>query len=91
MKIRMLIVAAALVLLSAPAFAFHCTKDIAKIDAALAGGPSLSAEQIAEVKTLRDEGARLHKTGKHSKAVATLAEALDTLGIKKKKSSGYTY
>ena len=90
MTIRMLAVAAALILLSAPAFAYHCTKDIAQIDAVLAASPDLSADQIAEVEALRDEGERLHKNGKHKTAVATLAEALGMLKIEKK-SSGYTY
>ena len=36
---------------------------VAKIDKALAAGPDLSDEQVAEVKRLRDEGERLHKAG----------------------------
>ncbi len=39
---------------------------VARIDKALAAGPYLSDEQVAEVKRLRDEGERLHKTGGHS-------------------------
>ncbi len=90
MKIRILIAVAALVLWSAPALAFHCTKDIAKIDGALAAGPNLSADQITEVKALRDKGESLHKAGKHGDAVTTLAKALKILKIKTK-SSRYTY
>ena len=89
MNIRMFAIAAVLALLSTPAFAYHCTKDIAQIDEALAAGPNLSSEQIAEVKTLRDEGESLHRSGKHRKAVNTLAKALDVLKAKKK-SSGYS-
>jgi hypothetical protein len=63
---------------------------VAKIDKALTAGPDLSDEQIAEVKTLRDKGESLHNAGKHGKAVATLAQALDILKAKKK-SSGYRY
>lgn len=48
---------------------------VAKIDKALAAGPDLSDEQIAEVKRLRDEGERLHKTG-HEGGV----ERLDAVG-----------
>ena len=88
MNIRMFAIAAVLALLSTPAFAYHCTKDIAQIDEALAAGPNLSSEQIAEVKTLRDEGEGLHRSGKHRNAVKTLAKALDML---KKKSSGSSY
>ncbi len=72
MKLRTFAVAAALVLFSAPALAFHCPSDIAKIDKALAAGPDLSDEQVAEVKRLRDEGERLHETGGHSQSMDTL-------------------
>ena len=48
---------------------------VAKIDKALAAGPDLSDEQVAEVKRLRDEGERLHKTG-HEGGV----ERLDAVG-----------
>ena len=82
MKIRTLAVTAALVLFSAPALAFHCPSDIAKIDKALAASPNLSADRIVEIKALRDEGASLHKAGRHGKAVATLAKALDILKVK---------
>ncbi len=82
MKIRTLAVAAALVLVSTPALAFHCPSDIAKIDKALAAGPKLSADRIAEAKALRDEGASFHGNGLHAKAVRTLAKALDILKVK---------
>ena len=42
---------------------------VAKIDQALAAGPGLSDEQVAEVERLRDEGERLHKTGGHSQSM----------------------
>ncbi|MEE9205917.1 MAG: hypothetical protein V3U50_02935 [Acidimicrobiia bacterium] len=90
MNTRTFAIAAVLALLSTPAFAYHCTKDIAQIDKALAAGPDLSTEQIAEVEAWRDEGESLHRSGKHRKAVNTLAKALDMLKLKKK-SSGYTY
>ncbi|MDQ1883188.1 hypothetical protein RA180_04165 [Aeromonas salmonicida] len=46
---------------------------------ALAKGPALSAEQLAEVKQLRAEGETLHKAGKHQASVDTLAKALALL------------
>ena len=67
--------------LAAPAFAFHCPVDMAKIDRALAAGTDLSAVRLGEVKTLRAEGERLHNAGDHQKAVDTLAEAMRLLGI----------
>ena len=48
---------------------------VAKIDKALAASPELSDEPVAEVKRLRDEGERLHKTG-HEGGV----ERLDAVG-----------
>ena len=79
---RTTILAAALTLgLSAPAFAFHCPKDMAEIDAALAKNPQISAEQLSEVTKLRAEGEALHKAGKHQEAVDTLAKAKEILGI----------
>ncbi|WP_170553922.1 hypothetical protein [Ruegeria atlantica] len=76
-----LTLAAAFCLLAAPAFAHQCPTDIAAIDAALAAGPDLSAEQIAQVEAWRDEGAAQHDAGDHDASVATLAQAKDLLGL----------
>jgi hypothetical protein len=73
--------AAMLVAMSAPAFANHCPKDMAAIDAALAKNPPLSAAQLTEVKKLRAEGEAQHKAGKHQEAVETLQKAEDILKI----------
>ncbi|MCS3457647.1 hypothetical protein ACW5WQ_03665 [Aeromonas rivuli] len=70
-------------LFSTPALAFHCPVDMKQIDDALATGPALSAEQLAEVKTLRAEGETLHKAGRHQESVDTLAKAKALLGIDK--------
>ena len=74
--------AAALVFSASSAFAFHCPADMAKIDAALAKNPKLSAQQAAEVKKLRADGEALHKSGKHQDSVDTLAKAMKILDIK---------
>ncbi len=73
--------AAALLFASSAAFAFHCPKDMAAIDAALAKNPKLTDSQLAEVKKLRAEGEALHKAGKHQESVDTLAKAEKILGI----------
>lgn len=79
---RSLLIAAALSLgLAAPALAFQCPSDIAAIDAALAAGPDLSEEQLAEVQELRDKGEERHQAGEHAESVETLAEAKAILGI----------
>src|SRR5690606_19317189 len=68
-------------LAGAPAFAMHCPADMAKIDAALAENPDLTAEQLAEVKRLRAEGEEYHAAGQHQESVDTLARAMEILGI----------
>ena len=73
--------AVALGLLATPALAMHCPADMAKIDAALAENPQLSADQLAEVKRLRAEGEEYHKAGQHQESVDTLAKAMEILGI----------
>lgn len=72
---------------SAPAFAFHCPKDMKKIDDALTAkhhwmrSTAVSGVQLAKVKTLRAAGERLHRSGKHEEAVEALAKVMKILGI----------
>lgn len=80
MKLTHLITAIALTF-STSAFAMHCPLDMKKIDAALAKGTSLSAADLATVKSLRAEGEALHKSGKHGESVQKLGEAMRMLGI----------
>jgi hypothetical protein len=80
MQFRFMVAAGAL-LASSAAFGFHCPADMKKIDEALAKSPSLSAEQMAEVKKLRAEGETLHKAGKHQESIDTLAKAMKMLGV----------
>jgi hypothetical protein len=77
-----IVLAAALAFAASAAFAFHCPADMAKIDAALAKSPKLSAAQMAEVKQFRADGESLHKAGKHQESVDTLAKAMKILDIK---------
>jgi cytochrome c556 len=81
MKLRTLLAALALAAASATAFAMHCPLDMKAIDEALAKKPSLSAEQLANVKKYRAEGEALHNAGKHQESVDTLAKARKILGI----------
>ncbi len=80
MKMRSILAVAAL-FASTTASAFHCPADMKKIDDALAKNPSLSAEQMAEVKQLRAEGEALQQAGKHQQSIDTLAKAMKILGI----------
>ncbi len=81
MKLGIVTLAVAALLAAAPVLAFHCPADMARIDAALAKNPQLSAVQLDEVKKQRAEGEALHKAGKHQESVDTLAKAMKTLGI----------
>lgn len=80
MKLKSLFVVAWLGM-SGAAFAFHCPAEMAKIDAALAQNPKLSAAELAEVKKLRAEGEVLHKAGKHQESLDTLEKAKKMLKI----------
>lgn len=80
MKIKTMLVAAALAFAGSSAFAFHCPVDMKAIDAALPNA-KVSEAQVAEVRKLRAEGESLHKAGKHQESVDTLAKAKKILGI----------
>ena len=73
--------AGALLLATSVAFAFHCPKDMAAIDAALAKNPKLSAADAAKVKQRRADGEAAHKAGKHQEAVDKHGEAMKILKI----------
>ena len=53
MKNGIIALAAASIFATGSALAFHCPADMAKIDAALAKNPQLSAAQLDEVKCAR--------------------------------------
>lgn len=71
----------ALLLISFPAFAGSCPKDMKAIDAALAENPSVNPAKLDRIKELRELGETQHKSGNHSDSVATLHEAMKMLGI----------
>ncbi len=80
MNVKNLMISA-LLLTASTAFAFHCPADMKKIDDALAKNPTLTSEQMAEVKKLRADGEAQHKAGKHQESVDTLAKAMKILGV----------
>lgn len=81
-KLTTTVIAAALLLASGTALAFHCPADMKKIDDAMAKNPKLSAAQMADVKKFRSEGEAFHKAGKHQESVDTLAKAMKILDVK---------
>ena len=75
MWMRTLFAASLLAVVSAPAFAFHCSADIKAIDAGF-GKLSLSASDKAQVMSLRNSGAAHHQAGRHKEAVDDLAKGM---------------
>jgi hypothetical protein len=73
--------AAAALLFSTSALAFHCPQDMKKIDDALAKNPKLTEAQMTDVKKYRAEGEALHKAGKHQESIDTLGKAMKILNI----------
>lgn len=67
--------------LTLPAWAYHCPADMQKIDAALAANPSLSSEQLVEVRNLRYRGEQYHRMGNHTRSVQMLGRAMQILSI----------
>ncbi len=83
MRLTTLTAAAALMLFAAPALAGQCPVDMKSLDVALAAGAdmTLSPDNQDRVAALRAPGEKQHKSGKHGKAVATLAKAKGMLSI----------
>lgn len=81
MKLRSIVVALSLALISTGAFAFHCPKEMKAIDDGLAKNPKLSEAQMTDVKKFRAEGESLHKAGKHQDSLDTLEKAKKILGV----------
>ena len=76
-----LVAAAVLMAMTAPAFAKHCPKDVKIIDQSLVKATGLNKMQMTEVKALRDKGAAHHKSGNHGEAIKALHAAAKILGV----------
>lgn len=82
MNKKTLILSGILALTALPVHAFHCPKDMKKIDAAMAQNPNLTAQQMAEVRELRAQGEAYHRAGNHKQSVDVLARAMQILQIR---------
>ena len=80
MKIRNVLVAISLALISGAAIASSCPKEMKAIDAALPGA-KLSEAQMTEVNKLRADGEQFHKDKKHAESMEALGKAKKILGI----------
>lgn len=81
MTLKALLLTGLLALVPLSAMASHCPKDMKKIDAAMAMNPQLTSEQMAEVRTLREQGEAYHKAGNHKQSEEVLARAMQILHI----------
>lgn len=66
---------------SGAALAHGCPGEMRAIDAKLATKPALSAADASKVQTLRADGERLHKEGKHAESMKALGEAKKIIGL----------
>lgn len=71
---------ASLMASSSLAMAHGCPGEMKKIDEKLPSA-KLSAADMSKVKDLRAKGEQLHKDGKHTDSMNTLAEAKKLLGM----------
>lgn len=80
-KITISTIAVCALLATGSVQAGSCPVHIKAIDAALAKSPSLSMADLEQVKALRDQGEKLHKSGGHSDSVEALLKARTILDI----------
>lgn len=66
---------------SSLALANNCPNEMKAIDAKMSTASGISAENMAKIKTLRAEGEKYHKEGKHDQSMKSLNEAKKLLGI----------
>ena len=71
----------ALALVASAAFANSCPNEMKAIDAKLATKPMLAEADLSKVQTLRADGEKFHKEGKHDDSMKSLSEAKKILGI----------
>lgn len=76
-----LIIAALALAASSLAWANNCPSVMKAIDAKLSTNPTLSAADLTQVKTLRADGEKFHKEGKHEDSMKALGSAKKLLGI----------
>jgi hypothetical protein len=62
------------------AFAHNCPNEMKAIDAKMSM-VNLSAADMTKVKSLREEGEKQHKAGKHTESMKALGEAKKILGL----------
>lgn len=62
-------------------FAHNCPNEMKAIDAKLATKPALTAGDLSMVQSLRADGEKFHKEGKHDESMKALGEAKKLLHL----------
>lgn len=75
------VLAVLLISASSLAFAHNCPNEMKAIDAKLGTAQGISAEDMAKIKSLRADGEKFHKQGKHTESMEALGQAKKMLGI----------
>lgn len=75
------LIAAAALSVSSLALAHNCPNEMKAIDAKLLTNPALAAADMGKVKSLRADGEKFHKEGKHDDSMKALAAAKKMLGM----------
>lgn len=70
-----------LALVASSAFAHNCPNEMKAIDAKLGTQPALTAGDLSKVQSLRAEGEKFHKEGKHDESMKALGEAKKLLHL----------
>lgn len=65
---------------AAMAFAHNCPNEMKAIDAKMSSAKLADAD-MAKLKSLREDGEKYHKAGKHDESMKALGEAKKMLGI----------
>jgi arabinogalactan endo-1,4-beta-galactosidase len=73
----------AILLLSASSFALahNCPNEMKAIDAKLSSAKGISAEDMSKIKSLRADGEKFHKAGKHDESMKALQQAKSMLNL----------
>jgi hypothetical protein len=75
------VLAVLLISASSIAFAHNCPNEMKAIDAKLSSTQGMSADDMAKIKSLRAEGEKFHKEGKHTESMQSLQQAKKMLDM----------
>ena len=78
---KKLLVLLSLSFMAAASYAHNCPNEMKAIDAKLATNPTLAAADMTKAKSLRADGEKFHKEGKHTESMKALGDAKKLLGI----------